>query len=151
MEQFAAQANKSVQDDLPVPPMESSAPSLVPSFPTVSALEPTITIDPRDVRIRARQRPTLFGRIARRMVLGVVASSLYVALVWMGQQHPSTDVSAEAVTSPEPNVAIAATGSKPFEPSWFSPEMFNASAADPSPSAPPLADVPMPRPRPSPR
>jgi hypothetical protein len=150
MEQFPDQADKSGQNDPPAPPRESSSPSIVPSFPTVDDLEPTITIDARDLRIPDSQTRTFVGRIATRMVLGVVALSLFEAVVWIGQNHPSTGVSAE-VTSPEPNVAMTAADSKPFEPSWFSPEIFSAIAVDPSPSAPPLADVPMPKPRPSPR
>jgi hypothetical protein len=134
MEQFPAQADNSVQ-----------------SFLAVGAREPTITIDPSDVRISGPKPPTLVGRIATRMVFGVVALSLFEAVVWMGQKYPSAGASAEALASPEADVAIAAAYSKPFEPSWFSAEMFSATIADPSSSAPPLADVPMPKPRPSPR
>jgi hypothetical protein len=134
MEQFPTRADNSVQ-----------------SFLAISAREPTNTIDPGDVRISGPQPPTFLGRIATRMVLGVVALSLFEAALWMGQKYPSAGSSAEALASPEADVAIAAAYSKPFEPSWFSAEMFSVTIADPSPSAPPLADVPMPKPRPSPR
>ncbi len=95
------------------------------SFLAISARKPTITIDPSDVRISGPKPPTLVRRIATRMVLGVVALSLFEVVVWMGQKYPSAGASAEAAALPEADVAIAAADSKPFEPSWFSPETFS--------------------------